>query len=76
MAAYFQSAVAFVLMKFSSKFLLQFACDENGEKLLLFFHFGSRWRHLPKELVRNGFSDITSEVSNFFSIRFCISFVL
>jgi hypothetical protein len=41
-----------------------------------FFHFGSRWRHLPKGLVKNGFSAITLEVSYFFQSVFCISFVL
>jgi uncharacterized membrane protein YagU involved in acid resistance len=40
------------------------------------FHFGSRWRHLPKGLVENCFSAIISEVSNFFQFVFCISFVL
>jgi hypothetical protein len=40
------------------------------------FHFGSRWRYLPKGLVKNCFSAITSEVSNFFQSVFCIIFVL
>jgi hypothetical protein len=54
MATSFQSAVTFVLMIFFSKFLLYFACVENGEKLWKkFFHFGSGWRHLPKGLVKN-----------------------
>jgi hypothetical protein len=44
MATNFQSSATFVLMKFFSKFLLNFACVENGEKLWRkFFHFGSRW---------------------------------
>jgi hypothetical protein len=52
MTANFQSAVTFVLMKFFSKFLLHFV--ENGETLWKkFYHFGSRWRHLPKGLVKN-----------------------
>jgi hypothetical protein len=71
MATNFQSAVTLVLMIFFSKFLLHFACVENGKKLWKkFFHFGSRWRHLPKGLVNNCFSAITLEVSNYFSICF------
>jgi carbohydrate-binding DOMON domain-containing protein len=46
MAANFQSAVTFVLMKFFSKFLLHFACFENGENLWKkFFHFGQKLFH-------------------------------
>jgi hypothetical protein len=73
MVTNFQSAVTFVLMKFFSKFPLHFAYVENEKKLWKkFFHFGSRsrWCHLPKELVKNSFSAITSEVSKFFSICF------
>jgi hypothetical protein len=77
MATNFQSAVTFVLKNFFSKFILHFACVKNREKLTKkFFHFGSRWRHLPKGLVKNCFSAITSEVLHFFQSAFCIRFVL
>jgi hypothetical protein len=77
MATNFQSAVTSILMKFFSIFFLHFACVKNGKKLWKkFFHFGSRWCHLPKGLDKNCFSVITSELSNFFQSVFCISFVL
>jgi hypothetical protein len=62
-------------MKFFSKFLLHFDSVEIGEKLWKkFFHFGSRWRHLPKGLVKKCFSAITSEVhiQLFFNLFFAL----
>jgi hypothetical protein len=71
MVTNFQWAVTFYLLNIFSIAFLHCVSFENGKKSWKkFFHFGSRWRHSPEGMVRNGFSVITSKVFNFFSFCF------
>jgi hypothetical protein len=66
MATSFQSAATLVLMKFFSKFLLHFACVENGEKL--WNKFFSFW--LKMAPLAQGFGQKLFFCQNFGSSQF------
>jgi hypothetical protein len=73
MATYFQLAVTLVLMKYSSKFLLHFACVENEEKLWKnFFILAQDGATCPRGWSEIVFCHNFGSIQLFFNLFFAI----